>query len=105
MKNFFKLIYRFCTIFRIAVNGRLAVQKRENPVGGELGLGVVRCKRSSLADGHGTKDESREDNEDVFEISIDDVARVTSDLEGTETEGNHETKVEDPLRKPVGHTI
>ena len=100
-----RLTHQFITFLRVAVNLRLEVQKRKDSVSRNSGLGIVWSKGSRLSYIQSPKHKGNEDTEDVTEILMGNVARVSGDLERSETEHNSTHEEESTLRKAVGYSI
>ena len=94
--------HQFLPILRVVINERLSIEKEEDAIGRDLGLGVVGGKGGRLTDGKCTEDDCKEYAKDIAKRLMYQVVSGKVDQEGTEPKDNGKEEEDDSLREAVG---
>ena len=99
------MTHQFFSIFRIVVNERHSIKKKEDTISRYFGFGIVWGKGSCLTNGKCTKDDGKEDTEDITERLMQKVVGRKVRQECTKSKYNGKQKEDDSLREAIGEAI
>ena len=97
--------HQFLSILRVVINERLSIEKEEDPIGRNLGLGVVGGKGGCLTDGQRTKDDHDRNSKDIDEGLMKNVSGGKESEEGTETKDNRKEDKDTDWSDPISETV
>ena len=97
--------HQFLSIFGIVINDRHSIEKEEDAISGDLGLGIVWGKGGRLTDGQCTEDDNYRDGKDVDKGLVQNVVSWEGDQETSEAKDDSKEEENDSRGEAIGESV